>query len=68
MSAFRDLLAEAHAKGVTDVAFYCILPRFFGDEESMSWAATGIRAGDAPPVAGEGRTGEEALRHLVERL
>lgn len=67
MSAFRDLLAEAHAKGVTDVAFYCILPRFFGDEQAQSWSATGIRT-NAAPVAAEGRTGEEALRHLVERL
>lgn len=67
MSAFRDLLKQAHGKGVTDVAFYVQVPRFFADEQAASWSATGLRTG-ATPVAAEGRTGEEALRHLVERL
>lgn len=68
MGAFRDLMQEAHDKGVTDLAFYVNTPRLFADEESASWSATGIRAGGQPPVAAEGRTGEEALRRLVEKL
>lgn len=67
MSAFRDLLQQAHDAGITDVAFYVNVPRFFTDEQYASWSATGLRAG-ATPIASEGRTGEEALRHLVERL
>ena len=67
MSAFRDLLAQAHAAGITDIAFYVNVPRFFADEQYASWTATGVRTG-ATPIASEGRTGEEALRHLVERL
>jgi outer membrane lipopolysaccharide assembly protein LptE/RlpB len=62
MSAFRDLLKQAHEKGVKVMAFDVDLDQFFGDEQSKSWGAT------TGSVAGQGRTGEEALRHLVERL
>lgn len=62
MSAFRDLLREAHVKGVRTITFTVDLDAFARDDQAESWIA--IRRGDA---AG-GRTGEEALRRLVDRI
>lgn len=63
MSAFRDLLQVAHAKGVKRFAFCVDLDAFFADAEADSWQALDDAGRD-----GEGRTGEEALRRIVERL
>lgn len=62
MSVFRDLLAEAFAQGVTRVRFEVDLPLFFADEQGQSWIAM---AGESPIA--RGRSGEEALRTLVEQ-
>ena len=67
MSAFRDLLEQARAKGQTKLWFEVDLPAFFADEQSPSWSCGNELAGDNFAEA-HGRTGEEALRHLVERL
>lgn len=64
MSAFRDLLVQAHEKGETGMTFSVDLPTFLTNEQSESWRVFGMRKG----IVAHGRTGEEALRHLVERL
>jgi hypothetical protein len=64
MSAFRDLLKQAHEKGVRAMTFSVDLVSFFADEQSDSWRAAEQSGG----AVTKGRTGEEALRHLVERL
>ena len=70
MSAFRDLLKQAHEKGATYMRFEVDLPKFFSDDQAESWTAAKITWHDLDDVPGldKGRTGEEALRHLVERL
>lgn len=69
MSAFRDLLEQASAKGVRFLAFTVDLKDFFADEQNEAWRATAEDNHFVNVVPdGVGRTGEEALRHLVERL
>lgn len=70
MSAFRDLLKQAHEKGVEFVGFTCHVDEFFTSEQSKSWKCYASGPGLKPDTRNEarGRTGEEALRHLVERL
>ena len=63
MSAFRDLLAEAFAKGETHMRFEVDLPAFFASEQAHAWTASG-RVMEAMTF---GRTGEEALRFFVEK-
>ena len=63
MSVFRDLLAEAFAQGVTRIRFEVDLPAFFADEQAESWLAM---SGESPIA--RGRSGEEALRVLVEQV
>lgn len=63
MSAFRDLLKEAHSKGIRQMAFTVDLDDFFRDDQADSWMAF---AADHPSE--RGRTGEEALRQLVGRI
>lgn len=62
MSAFRDLLREAHAKGVKCLTFEVNLDAFFVDEQADSWSCSG-ESGVA-----FGRTGEEALRFYVAKV
>lgn len=63
MSAFRDLLAQAFAQGVTSIRFNVDLPSFFANEQAQSWTAS---TGESPIATG--RTGEEALRGLVDQV
>jgi hypothetical protein len=63
MSAFRDLLKQAHERGVRHMTFAVNLDRFFAtneDDESWYCEAPAFRRCD-----GFGRTGEEALRVVV---
>lgn len=62
MSQFRDLLAEAHAKGIRFLTFDVDLKDFFADEQNEAWRV------ECDEMAARGRTGEEALRHLVVKL
>lgn len=62
MSAFRDLLKQAHEKGIRFLTFDVDLKDFFADEQNNAWRV------ETDDVGAAGRTGEEALRHLVERL
>ena len=71
MSAFRDLLKQAHEKGVVYTGFSCNLEEFFANEQGQSWKCWGAGPDLDPDDERReawGRTGEEALRHLVERL
>jgi hypothetical protein len=67
VSAFRDLLEQAHAKGMRFIHFNVDLKDFFADEQNQSWRCYSWD-NICPSEDFEGRTGEEALRHLVERL
>lgn len=69
MSAFRDLLEQASAKGVRFIRFDVDLKDFFANEQNEAWRAA-VEDNHFVNVVpdGVGRTGEEALRHLVERL
>lgn len=62
MSAFRDLLAVARSQGLTRIRFEVDLPQFFDQPEVNSWIAM---TGESPVA--RGRSGEEALRNLVEQ-
>jgi hypothetical protein len=64
MSAFRDLLKQAHEKGETFIEFRVSLADFFADEQNESWGAYAVSG----KRIDTGRTGEEALRRLVEGL
>jgi hypothetical protein len=68
VSAFRDLLAEAHAKGVRYMRFEVDLAQFFSDDQAESWTAAQITHYDTDDVYPDarGRTGEEALCRYVE--
>lgn len=71
MSAFRDLLQQAHTKGAAEIGFYCNPEAFFANDQALSWkcwAAGPDLDPDEERREAWGRTGEEALRHLVERL
>jgi len=69
VSAFRDLLKAAHAKGVKTVSFEVDLVDFFADEQHLSWVCMREDAdADGEPVIALGRTGEEALRFMVEKI
>ena len=71
MSAFRDLLASAHALGARSIRFEVDLDAFFRDEQAESWWSWENCYGDLPPrrePIAVGRTGEEALRRLVAKL
>jgi hypothetical protein len=65
MGAFSDLLQQLHAKGERFVTFTVDLRGFFASPENEAWRAE-LDEPDRP--AEQGRTGEEALRRLVERL
>jgi hypothetical protein len=64
VSAFRDLLVEAHAKGETHMRFEVDLAAFFANSESDAW----IASGRVTELTSFGRTGEEALRRFVEKV
>lgn len=64
VSAFRDLLKQAHDKGIREMRFEVDLVAFFADDQAESWHAEGTE----DRILASGRTGEEALRHYVERL
>ncbi len=63
MGAFSELLASAKAAGVKRIQFEVDLDA--SDEDPGRWIA--IRRGQTGG-RGSGRTGEEALRRLVEAL
>lgn len=63
MSAFRDLMAQAFAQGMTRLRFEVDLPEFFSNDQANSW----ICASGESPIA-RGRSGEEAIRNLVEQV
>lgn len=67
MSAFRDLLKQAHEKGARYLRFEVDLDAFFESEENPSWDVADTDK-DAYMDYSTGRTGEEALRRLVEKL
>jgi len=65
--AFGKLLAEAKALGAVELTFNVYLN---ADDEERRWSAESLYyfAGCGRPAVTEGRTGEEALRRLVEKL
>lgn len=63
MGAFRDLMADALAQGITRLRFEVDLPKHFGPDQTDSWTCV---AGESPYA--RGRTGEEALRNFVEQV
>lgn len=63
--AFGQLMKQAKAKGARTLRFFCWLDR--GDEMRRWEARTWIK-GIGSPLVQRGRTGEEALRKLVEAL
>lgn len=66
MSAFRDLLAEAHAKGVRFLTFDVDLKDFFANEQNEAWRCESREAdGELVIPSAQGRTGEEALREFM---
>lgn len=67
--AFGALLAEAKALGATLVQWNLDLSRTDEDEKRWSVMASGLEIGREFKATGaRGRTGEEALRRLVEKL
>ena len=63
--AFGQLLAEAKALGSPNLSFVARLDE--PDESSVRWKAHGANTACGEQHA-YGRTGEEALRRLVEKL
>lgn len=64
--AFGALLAEAKALGVPMMSFDVNLSA--DDESDKRWICWLPHDNDNPDAAAQGRTGEEALRRLVEKL
>ena len=67
--AFGQLLAEAKALGIVHCQWDHDLRK--ADEDSTRWVVVGFKSQVKPPhdiVHACGRTGEEALRQLVEKL
>lgn len=64
--AFGALLAEAKALGATTLNFEVDLT--MGDDDDARWDCADFSAGRKPGSRCQGRTGEEALRRLVETL
>lgn len=63
MGAFRDLMQEAVDQGMTRLRFEVDLPKYFSPDQADSWLCA---SGESPHA--RGRTGEEALRVLVEQV
>lgn len=64
--AFGALLAEAKALGALRLSFDVDLHA--PDDDETRWGAVNVIVYDGKVIAGQGRTGEEALRRLVEKL
>lgn len=64
--AFGQLLAEAKALGASEIRWQVDLTRV--DEDPHRWSARTIERSDKAASYASGRTGEEALRRLVEKL
>lgn len=70
MSVFSDLLLEAKERGAKHVAFAVDLDGYRGEPDRFRWTAKATLAADEPavPHLAIGRSGEEALRELVNYL
>lgn len=65
-NAFEELLATLHAKKVKRAMFTVDLDAYFGKPEAQAWTAGALERGEGDQYA-HGRTGEEALRALLEK-
>lgn len=63
-SPFKDLIVKAAELGERNITFTVDIPAFLLAPEQDSWRAHGL----AKDILTYGRTGEEALRRLVEAL
>jgi len=70
MSAFADLLRDAERLGVTKAVWECNLPGFIDRPEREGRWTCRATAPKLPAmvIEADGRTGEEALRRVVEFL
>jgi hypothetical protein len=66
VSVFVDLLKRARDAGATGVSFDVNLITFLSQPETDSWTAFALLG--AEMLNQRGRSGEEALRNLVDRL
>lgn len=68
MSAFLDLIAQAEALGASKLTWACDVPGWSEDPRKPGrWTCRATHAGDVV-CEGLGRTGEEALRVVVDFL
>lgn len=65
---FGRMLGELRARGIARVAFFCDLEVASDDPSRWLVECWDLQAAEARVAGGRGRTGEEALRSLVERL
>ncbi len=72
MSAFRELLSQAESLGVTKLVFDVNLAGYNEEDQIHRWSCRASVASPAPvlmeAMQASGRTGEEALRFVVEFL
>ncbi len=73
MTTFEELISEARRQGARDITWHCPLDEFETDPRRVGrWRCEArVRKGAATSnlfVEGRGRTGEEALRAMIEAM
>lgn len=68
MSVFRDLMEEAATLGAARMGFLVDLQDYGEEDMTERWLCTVTGPIGEPLTDAKGRTGEEALRRVVERL